>query len=64
MKQKSHLRMGVVVIAIVATAFALSASAGAQPAAGPKAVHIAYMSMWDGQADVYAMNTDGLRRST
>ena len=59
MKQRSHLRMGVVVIAILATAFALSASAGAQPAAGPKAVHIAYMSMWDGQADVYAMATDG-----
>ena len=59
MKQRNHLRMGVVVIAILATAFALSASAGAQPAGGPKAVHIAYMSMWDGQADVYAMNADG-----
>jgi Tol biopolymer transport system component len=51
--------MGVVVIAIVATAFALSASAGAQPGAGPKTVHIAYTSMWDGQADIYAMNADG-----
>ena len=60
MKNSRHLRMGVVVIAILATAFALSASAGAQPAGGPKAAHITYMSMWDGQADIYAMDTAGL----
>jgi len=59
MKRRTPLRMGVVVVAIVAAAFAISATAGARPAAGPKAVHIAYMSMWDGQADIYAMDTAG-----
>jgi Tol biopolymer transport system component len=52
--------MGVVVIAMLATAFAISATAGARPDAGPTADHIAYMSMWDGQADIYAMDTGGL----
>jgi Tol biopolymer transport system component len=59
MKSNRKLRMGVVVIAILATALALSAAAGAGPTAGPKAAHIAYMSMWDGQADIYAMDTEG-----
>jgi Tol biopolymer transport system component len=47
--------MGVVVIAILTAALALSASAGA----GPKAAHIAFMSMYDGQPDIYAMDTQG-----
>ena len=60
MKRRNTLRMGVVVVALLATAFALSASAGARPAPGPKAVQIAYMSTWDGEADIYAMDTEGL----
>jgi len=59
MKRTSTLRIGVVIIAAIAAAFALSAAAGAQPAAGPKATHIAYMSKVDGQADIYSMTTAG-----
>jgi Tol biopolymer transport system component len=51
------LRLGVVIIAVLAMAFAVSASAGARLDGGPTAVHIAFMSTWDGQADIYAMNT-------
>jgi Tol biopolymer transport system component len=63
MKRRTPLRMGVVVIAILATALVISATAGARPAAGPKADHIAYMSMWDGQADIYAMDTMGFAQA-
>jgi len=59
MRHKSTLRIGVVIIAAIAAAFALSAAAGAKPAAGPKATHIAYMSKVDGQADIYSMTTEG-----
>lgn len=58
MKNMSARRLSVVVIAILTAALALSASAGAQPA-GPKADHIAYMSMKDGQADIYTMDAAG-----
>ena len=59
MKHKTTLRMGVVIIAAIAAAFALSAAAGARPADGPKASHIAYMSKVDGQADIYSMTAEG-----
>lgn len=55
MSLKNALRLGVVVIAGVATTFALSASAGAQLVngpTGPKATHIAYMSKVDGEAGI------------
>jgi hypothetical protein len=64
MSLKHALRLGVVVIAGVATAFALSASAGAKfvnEPSGPKAAHIAYMSKVDGEADIYAMTTRASR---
>jgi Tol biopolymer transport system component len=62
MKHKTTLRMGVVIIAATAAAFALSASAGAGPVTGPngpRASHIAYTSTVDGQADIYSMTTEG-----
>ena len=62
MSLKHALRLGVVMIAGVATAFALSASAGAKfvnQRSGPKATHIAYMSKVDGEADIHAMTTEG-----
>jgi TolB protein len=62
MSLKHSLRLGVVVIAGAAAAFALSAAAGAQVVtgtAGPKATHIAYMSKVDGEADIYSMTTEG-----
>jgi TolB protein len=58
MKNGNARRLSVVVIAILTAALALSASAGAQPA-GPKADHIAFMSMKDGQADIYTMDAAG-----
>ena len=61
--KRSTLRLGVVVIAMLAMAFAVSASAGARPAAGPNAAHIAFMSMWDGQADIYAITTAGFAQT-
>jgi Tol biopolymer transport system component len=60
MKHIAALRMGVVVIAMLTVAFALSASAGALPAAGPSGPHMAFMSMRDGQADIYSMQASGL----
>ena len=59
MKHGNARRLSVVVIAILTAALALSASAGARLAAGPKADHIAYMSMKDGQADIYTMDAAG-----
>ena len=62
MSLKHALRLGVVVIAGVTTAFALSASASAKfvnEPSGPRATHIAYMSKVDGEADIYAMTTEG-----
>jgi TolB protein len=50
--------MGVVIIAILTAALALSASAGAGPA-GPRADNIAFTSMKDGQADIYLMSAQG-----
>jgi TolB protein len=58
MKHGSTRRMGVVIIAILTAALALSASAGAGPA-GPRAANIAFTSMKDGQADIYTMNAQG-----
>lgn len=63
---KNSLRLGVVVIAGAAAAFALSAAAGAQVSIGPnspKATHIAYMSKIDGEADIYTMTTEGLAQT-
>ena len=62
MSLKNALRLGVVVIAGVTTALALSASAAAKFAtepAGPMATHIAYMSKVDGEADIYSMTSEG-----
>jgi Tol biopolymer transport system component len=50
--------MGVVVIAILTAALALSASAGAG-FAGPRASNIAFTSMKDGQADIYSLSVQG-----
>lgn len=59
MKNGNARRLSVVVIAILTAALALSASAGARLAAGPKADHIAFMSLKDGQADIYTMDAAG-----
>lgn len=62
MSLKNSLRLGVVVVAAMTAAVALSASAGAQLVngpTGPKATHIAYMSKVDGEADIYSMTTEG-----
>ena len=58
MKHRSARRMGVVVIAVLTAAFALSAAAGAGPV-GPRASNLAFTSMKDGQADIYTMNAQG-----
>lgn len=66
MSVKKTLRLGVVVVAVAATAFAISASAGAQLANGPngpRASHIAYMSKVDGEADIYTMTTSGFAQT-
>ena len=66
MSIKKSLRFGVVVVAVAATAFAISASAGAQLATGPngpKASHIAYMSKVDGEADIYTMTAQGFAQT-
>jgi Tol biopolymer transport system component len=66
MKRKNTLRMGAVIIAATAAAFALSATAGAGPVTGPngpRASHIAYMSKVDGEADIYTMTTSGFTQT-
>ena len=66
MSLKKSLRFSVAVIAAVAATFALTAAAGAQLVTGPtgpKATHIAYMSKADGEADIYAMTTEGLAQT-
>ena len=66
MSLKNSLRLGVVVIAGAASMFALAASTGAQVVTsptGPRATHIAFMSKADGEADIYAMTTQGLART-
>ena len=64
--KRTTLRLGVVIIAVVAAAFALTGSAGAMFAdmdsAGgniPVADQIAYMSTIDGEADIYTMTPTG-----
>ena len=64
--KRTTLRLGVVIIAVVAAAFALTGSAGAMFAdtdsAGaniPVADQIAYMSTLDGEADIYTMTPFG-----
>jgi Tol biopolymer transport system component len=66
MSLKNSLRLGAVVIAATAATFALAASTSAQVVTGPtgpKATHIAFMSKADGEADIYAMTTNGVART-
>ena len=57
MRASSKLRIGVVIIAIAASAFALTGSAGGNTS--PVADQIAYMSTIDGEADIYTMTPTG-----
>jgi hypothetical protein len=50
MKTRNTLRIGAVIIAVAAGAFALTASAGG--AISPRADQIAFMSTVDGEADI------------
>lgn len=66
MSLKNSLRLGAVVITATAATLALSASTGAQLVTGqtgPRATHIAFMSKADGEADIYAMSTNGFTRT-
>jgi Tol biopolymer transport system component len=58
MKTRRSLRFGAVIIAVAAGLLALTASAGGN--ISPKADQIAFMSTFDGEADVYTMNLTGL----
>jgi TolB protein len=58
MKKRTALRLGAVIIAVVAAAFALTGSAGGNMS--PVADRIAYMSTLDGEADIYTMTPTGL----
>lgn len=58
MKNRTATRFGVVIIAVVAAVFALTASAGGN--VSPIADQIAYMSTLDGEADIYTMTPTGL----
>jgi TolB protein len=58
MRASSKFRSGAVIIAVVASAFALTGSAGSN--ISPVADHIAYMSTLDGEADIYTMTPTGL----
>lgn len=58
MKTRNTLRLGAVIITVVAAAFALTASAGSS--ISPKADQIAFMSTIDGEADIYSMTLTGL----
>jgi TolB protein len=58
MKKRTALRLGAVIIAAAAAAFALTGSAGGN--VSPVADQIAYMSMLDGEADIYTMTPTGL----
>jgi TolB protein len=62
MSVKKSLRRGVVAVVVAATAFGITASAGAQFADGPtspRVSRIAYVSKIDGEADIYTMTTQG-----
>ena len=58
MKTRRRLRFGAVIIAVVAGLLALTASAGGN--ISPKADQIAFMSTFDGEADIYTMTLTGL----
>ena len=58
MKKRTALRLGAVIIAVAAAAFALTGSAGGNMS--PVADRIAYMSTLDGEADIYTMAPTGL----
>jgi Tol biopolymer transport system component len=58
MKKRSALRLGAVIIAVAAGAFALTGSAGGN--VSPVADQIAYMNTIDGEADIYTMSPTGL----
>ena len=57
MKKRTALRLGAVIIAVAAAAFALTGSAGGNMI--PVADQIAYMSTLDGEADIYTMTPTG-----
>jgi TolB protein len=57
MKKRTALRLGAVIITVAAAAFALTGSAGGN--VSPVADQIAYMSMLDGEADIYTMTPTG-----
>ena len=63
MKKRTALRLGAVIIATAAAAFALTGSAGGMRAVDdsmiPVADQIAYMSTLDGEADIYTMTPTG-----
>lgn len=58
MKKRTAIRLGAVIIAVVAAAFALTGSAGGKMS--PVADQIAYMSTLDGEADIYTITPTGL----
>jgi TolB protein len=58
MSTKTTLRIGAVIIAVAAGAFALTASAGGS--ISPRADRIAFMSTFDGEADIYSISPTGL----
>jgi Tol biopolymer transport system component len=58
MKTRRSLRFGAVIIAVVAGLLALTASAGGN--ISPRADQIAFMSTFDGEADIYSMTLTGL----
>jgi TolB protein len=58
MKTRTSLRFGAVIIAVVAGVLALTVSAGGS--ISPRADQIAFMSMVDGEADIYSMTLTGL----
>ena len=58
MKTRTSLRFGAVIIAVAAAPLALTASAGSN--ISPKADQIAFMSTFDGEADIYSMTLTGL----
>jgi Tol biopolymer transport system component len=66
MKKRTALRLGAVIIAVAAGAFALTGSAGAKFSPvddqfiSPVADQIAYMSTLDGEADIYTMAPTGM----
>ena len=58
MRAKTTFRIGAAIIAVAAGAFALTAAAGGS--ISPRADRIAFMSTFDGEADIYSISPTGL----